>query len=125
MVVLVVLVTLLRFFCRDKDFHVDIDSGGFRVVLGLVGFTCIRFFMVRSFFSFYFFFESSLIPTLFLILGWGYQPERLQAGFFIILYTVRASIPLFIRLCWIVVGVGRDNIIEVMQSGGRSVSSLI
>lgn len=31
-------------------------------------------------FIFYLFFESRLIPTLFLILGWGYQPERLQAG---------------------------------------------
>jgi NADH-ubiquinone oxidoreductase chain 4 len=30
-------------------------------------------------FSFYLFFESSFIPTVFLIWGWGYQPERLQA----------------------------------------------
>lgn len=47
---------------------------------------------------FYFFFEASLIPTLFLILGWGYQPERLQAGVYIIIYTVSASMPLFLVL---------------------------
>lgn len=29
---------------------------------------------------FYLFFERRLVPTLFLILGWGYQPERLQAN---------------------------------------------
>uniref|UniRef100_A0A336MVL7 NADH-ubiquinone oxidoreductase chain 5 n=1 Tax=Culicoides sonorensis TaxID=179676 RepID=A0A336MVL7_CULSO len=38
----------------------------------------------------------SLIPTFFLILGWGYQPERLQAGFYLLFYTLFASLPLFI-----------------------------
>nr|YP_009740519.1 NADH dehydrogenase subunit 4 [Apalacris nigrogeniculata]QID03455.1 NADH dehydrogenase subunit 4 [Apalacris nigrogeniculata] len=47
-------------------------------------------------FSFYIFFESSLIPTLFLILGWGYQPERLQAGIYLIFYTLLASLPLML-----------------------------
>ena len=46
--------------------------------------------------SFYFMFEASLIPTLLLILGWGYQPERLQAGMYIIIYTVAASLPLLL-----------------------------
>ena len=45
---------------------------------------------------FYVCFEARLIPTLLLIVGWGYQPERLQAGVYIILYTVGASLPLFI-----------------------------
>nr|YP_009740649.1 NADH dehydrogenase subunit 4 [Heteropternis respondens]QID03611.1 NADH dehydrogenase subunit 4 [Heteropternis respondens] len=49
-------------------------------------------------FSFYIFFESSLIPTLFLILGWGYQPERLQAGIYLIFYTLVASLPLLLVL---------------------------
>ena len=48
--------------------------------------------------SFYFCFEASLIPTLLLILGWGYQPERLQAGFYLIIYTVLASLPLLISI---------------------------
>lgn len=47
-------------------------------------------------FSFYLFFEGRLVPTLFLILGWGYQPERLQAGIYLILYTLFASLPLLI-----------------------------
>jgi NADH-ubiquinone oxidoreductase chain 4 len=42
--------------------------------------------------SFYIFFESRLIPTLFLILGWGYQPERVQAGIHLLFYTLLASL---------------------------------
>uniref|UniRef100_A0AAU7BA08 NADH-ubiquinone oxidoreductase chain 4 n=1 Tax=Novoplectron serratum TaxID=3073467 RepID=A0AAU7BA08_9ORTH len=49
-------------------------------------------------FSFYMFFESSLIPTLLLILGWGYQPERLQAGMYLLFYTLFASLPLLIGI---------------------------
>nr|YP_010145952.1 NADH dehydrogenase subunit 4 [Gryllus lineaticeps]QQO79786.1 NADH dehydrogenase subunit 4 [Gryllus lineaticeps] len=48
--------------------------------------------------SFYIFFEGSLIPTLFLILGWGYQPERVQAGIYLLFYTLLASLPLLISL---------------------------
>lgn len=52
-------------------------------------------------FLFYLFFERSLIPTLFLILGWGYQPERLQAGLYLLFYTLFASLPLLIGLFFI------------------------
>nr|YP_009740844.1 NADH dehydrogenase subunit 4 [Atractomorpha psittacina]QID03858.1 NADH dehydrogenase subunit 4 [Atractomorpha psittacina] len=55
-------------------------------------------FSVMSLFMFYVFFESSLLPTLLLILGWGYQPERLQAGIYLIFYTVVCSLPLFLVL---------------------------
>nr|QEE94419.1 NADH dehydrogenase subunit 4 [Toxorhynchites sp. CL-2019] len=54
-----------------------------------------------SMFMFYLFFESSLIPTLFLILGWGYQPERLQAGIYLLFYTLLASLPLLIGIFYI------------------------
>nr|WNO18559.1 NADH dehydrogenase subunit 4 [Pectinodonta sp.] len=47
---------------------------------------------------FYIFFEVSLIPTLFLILGWGNQPERLQAGMYMIIYTITASLPLLMLI---------------------------
>lgn len=48
--------------------------------------------------SFYIFFEGRLIPTLLLILGWGYQPERVQAGVYLLFYTLMASLPLLISL---------------------------
>ena len=49
-----------------------------------------------SLLSFYVFFESRLIPTLFLILGWGYQPERVQASIYLLFYTLLASLPLLV-----------------------------
>lgn len=52
-------------------------------------------------FLFYVFFERSLIPTLLLILGWGYQPERLQAGLYLLFYTLLASLPLLISIFYI------------------------
>nr|AFI54742.1 NADH dehydrogenase subunit 4 [Lamprocoris sp. HL-2012] len=47
---------------------------------------------------FYISFESSLIPTFFLILGWGYQPERLLAGYYLLFYTLFASLPLLLGI---------------------------
>nr|YP_010946318.1 NADH dehydrogenase subunit 4 [Allacta bruna]WGO57036.1 NADH dehydrogenase subunit 4 [Allacta bruna] len=52
-------------------------------------------------FSYYIFFESSLIPTLFLILGWGYQPERLQAGIYLMFYTLLASLPMIVSIMYL------------------------
>nr|URX54014.1 NADH dehydrogenase subunit 4 [Glyptotermes sp. 14 AB-2022a] len=52
-------------------------------------------------FSFYLFFESSLIPTVFLILGWGYQPERLQAGIYLLFYTLLASLPMLVGIIYV------------------------
>jgi len=51
-----------------------------------------------SLFLFYLFFEIRLIPTLFLILGWGYQPERLQAGLYLLFYTLLASLPIIMGI---------------------------
>nr|YP_009370145.1 NADH dehydrogenase subunit 4 [Orcula dolium]AIR76266.1 NADH dehydrogenase subunit 4 [Orcula dolium] len=58
-------------------------------------------FSMKNLITFYFFFEASLIPTLYLIVAWGYQPERLQAGVYMILYTVLASLPLLAFLLYI------------------------
>nr|UFZ13742.1 NADH dehydrogenase subunit 4 [Protosialis americana] len=52
-------------------------------------------------FYFYLFFESSLIPTLFLILGWGYQPERLQAGIYLLFYTLLVSMPMLLGIFYV------------------------
>nr|YP_010022571.1 NADH dehydrogenase subunit 4 [Sarcophaga depressifrons]QOP39419.1 NADH dehydrogenase subunit 4 [Sarcophaga depressifrons]QXG15695.1 NADH dehydrogenase subunit 4 [Sarcophaga depressifrons] len=58
-------------------------------------------FSSMSLFMFYLFFEGSLIPTLFLILGWGYQPERLQAGVYLLFYTLLVSLPMLVGIFYI------------------------
>nr|YP_010944258.1 NADH dehydrogenase subunit 4 [Nectoneanthes multignatha]WLW41624.1 NADH dehydrogenase subunit 4 [Nectoneanthes multignatha] len=57
-------------------------------------------FMVSDLFSFYIMFEASLIPTLFIIMKWGYQPERLQAGLYLMMYTITASLPLLMGIAF-------------------------
>jgi len=51
-------------------------------------------FTAQSFIGFYIFFECSLIPTVILILGWGYQPERLPASYYFLFYILLSSLPL-------------------------------
>lgn len=50
---------------------------------------------------FYVFFEGSLIPTLLLISGWGYQPERLKAGIYLFFYTIFGSLPLLLGILYL------------------------
>nr|AML26734.1 NADH dehydrogenase subunit 4 [Histeridae sp. BMNH 1274741] len=50
---------------------------------------------------FYIFFEMSLIPTLLLVLGWGYQPERLQAGVYLLFYTLLGSLPMMVSIFYL------------------------
>nr|QHE65849.1 NADH dehydrogenase subunit 4 [Neverita didyma] len=68
-------------------------------------------FSMTSVMHFYFFFEASLIPTLMLILGWGYQPERLQAGMYMMIYTVAASLPLLLVILWAMSETSSSNIL--------------
>nr|YP_009988049.1 NADH dehydrogenase subunit 4 [Doleschallia melana]QNL34353.1 NADH dehydrogenase subunit 4 [Doleschallia melana] len=58
-------------------------------------------FSVMNLFLFYLFFEGSLIPTLMLIIGWGYQPERIQAGMYLLFYTLFVSLPLLLGIFFI------------------------
>nr|ASR18176.1 NADH dehydrogenase subunit 4 [Tricentrus sp. EMHAU-15041605] len=46
-------------------------------------------------------FELILIPLMILILGWGYQPERLQSSIYLFFYTLFGSLPLFIFILYI------------------------
>lgn len=63
-------------------------------------------FLILSFISinliiFYIFFESRLIPTLIIIIGWGYQPERLWASYYLLFYTLFASLPILIAILYL------------------------
>jgi len=62
--------------------------------------------LVLSFISnriliFYFFFEWSLLPIFIIIIGWGYQLERLKARLYLLFYTLFASLPLLLVILYI------------------------
>nr|AFP16893.1 NADH dehydrogenase subunit 4 [Anthrenus sp. BMNH 840208] len=61
-------------------------------------FSLVLVFSSMNIFIFYLFFEVSLIPTLLLIVGWGVQPERIQAGYYLMFYTLFASLPMMIAI---------------------------
>nr|AYN50515.1 NADH dehydrogenase subunit 4 [Probosciger aterrimus goliath]QOD97978.1 NADH dehydrogenase subunit 4 [Probosciger aterrimus] len=50
---------------------------------------------------FYISFEATLIPTLILITRWGNQPERLNAGIYLLFYTLISSLPLLVAILFL------------------------
>nr|BCP51378.1 ND4 [Valvata hokkaidoensis] len=98
LVSLTILISFLMILCSTKPNYKPNLMSFFIILLNL---NLILVFSVSSMFMMYFFFEFSLIPTLILILGWGYQPERIQAGMYLILYTFMASMPLFFVLLFL------------------------
>nr|YP_010939923.1 NADH dehydrogenase subunit 4 [Raeta pulchella]WLK25946.1 NADH dehydrogenase subunit 4 [Raeta pulchella] len=102
MEVLVVVVLILSLSCSVKDLKVGSDKGGVGIdgVFMLTSLFSFFFFFFSSWMGLYFFFEASLIPTLWLILKWGYQPERLSAGLSMLLYTSGASLPMLLFIIW-------------------------
>nr|APX40650.1 NADH dehydrogenase subunit 4 [Crioceris asparagi] len=77
------------------------ESNYYKMFLFMIIFLMISLFFTfvsLNFFVFYLFFEVSLIPVLFLIIGWGYQPERLEAGLYLLFYTLLMSLPMMIAI---------------------------
>lgn len=66
-------------------------------------------FLTYNVMFFYFSFEASLIPLLMLIVGYGYQPEKLRAGIYILFYTIFGSLPLLVGLLFISIDLGNLN----------------
>lgn len=65
-----------------------------KLILGLL----VLRFTVKRLLEFYYFFEAVLLPIFLLIMGWGYQPERLTASLYILFYTLTASLPLLLAV---------------------------
>nr|UPL65761.1 NADH dehydrogenase subunit 4 [Physomerus sp.] len=79
----------------------NIYCNEFMLIILLMMFILIITFTTSNLFMFYLYFESIMIPTLFLIFGWGYQPERFMAGLYLLFYTLFASFPLLISIFYL------------------------
>lgn len=71
---------------------------GFLVLSLLLLVSLVFRFRVFNFLGFYFGFECRLLPVFLLVIGYGYQPERVRAGTYLILYTIFGSFPLFLLI---------------------------
>nr|YP_002364609.1 NADH dehydrogenase subunit 4 [Pedetontus silvestrii]ACC60223.1 NADH dehydrogenase subunit 4 [Pedetontus silvestrii] len=76
----------------------NFNSLTFIILILLLLFSLYMTFCSINMLMFYISFEASLIPTLLLIMGWGYQPERLQAGLYLLFYTLFGSLPLLLGI---------------------------
>nr|ASM82782.1 NADH dehydrogenase subunit 4 [Neopanorpa chelata] len=88
----------LMYMASESVYKTNFFSNYFSLIILILLILLYFTFSSMNFFMFYLFFESSLIPTLFLIIGWGYQPERLQAGVYLLFYTLLASLPLLVGI---------------------------
>lgn len=98
LILLSVWITALIILARYKIFNTKNIPKLFTSVCTILLLTLIISFSASSMAIFYIAFEASLIPTIILIILWGYQPERLQARLYLIIYTITASLPLLIMI---------------------------
>lgn len=96
LIILSVWITALIIIARYKIFNNKNIPKIFSITCLTLLITLIISFSSSSIIIFYIAFEASLIPTIILIILWGYQPERIQASLYLIIYTITASLPLLI-----------------------------
>jgi len=103
-------ICVLIIIAREGIYRVNNYRGFFLFVVLFLLIILYLTFSTSNLFLFYLFFESRIIPTLFLILGWGYQPERLQAGIYLLFYTLLASLPLLVGIFYLKNNVNSINL---------------
>lgn len=111
LILLSLLITSIILIARNKILHLATHSYLFVLACEILLLILILAFSASSLILFYIWFEASLIPTLYIILYWGYQPERLQAGMYLMLYTITASLPIFVIFIAVWNSCGSRNII--------------
>jgi len=111
LLILSVLIARLIIVARSKIYVENISPHIFSVVNSVLLIILMLCFSAKSIMIFYIWFEASLIPTTIIIIIWGYQPERIQASIYLMIYTVTASLPILVILC-----------ILISASGHRSIS---
>nr|YP_009131510.1 NADH dehydrogenase subunit 4 [Tevnia jerichonana]AIL54896.1 NADH dehydrogenase subunit 4 [Tevnia jerichonana] len=98
LVMLTLWITSLMVMASYKIKHLNNLPQNFIKMCLLLSIFLILSFSSSNLILFYIFFESSLIPILILILTWGYQPERLQASMYLMMYTLTASLPMLVMI---------------------------
>nr|AOY39417.1 NADH dehydrogenase subunit 4 [Hydnocerini sp. BMNH-844241] len=98
MILLSFWVCMLMILASSKIYKKNINKNYFLMVNLILMIVLFMVFSSMNLFIFYLFFEFSLIPVLLMIMGWGYQPERIQAGVYLMFYTLFASLPMMISI---------------------------
>nr|YP_010709546.1 NADH dehydrogenase subunit 4 [Rhagonycha nigroimpressa]WCS40142.1 NADH dehydrogenase subunit 4 [Rhagonycha nigroimpressa] len=91
----------LMILASEKIITTNFYSNMFILMLMILMISLYMVFSSMNLLIFYIFFEISVIPTLILILGWGYQPERIQAGIYMFFYMLLTSLPMMISIFYL------------------------
>jgi len=102
LVILRLWIRILMILSRFKVFLDNNYGNLFSLLIYVLRLVLTVTFLVGDYLMFYLFFEISIVPTLLIIIGWGYQPERLQAGVYFIFYTLTASLPLLVVILFFI-----------------------
>nr|BCJ04129.1 NADH dehydrogenase subunit 4 [Amynthas yunoshimensis]BDQ44327.1 NADH dehydrogenase subunit 4 [Amynthas yunoshimensis] len=96
--ILTIWVTAMMIMASTKIFTSNAHPKLFMMNILVLTLILLLCFNASNMFMFYIWFEASLVPTMALIMLWGYQPERLQASMYLMIYTVTASLPILVTL---------------------------
>nr|YP_863644.1 NADH dehydrogenase subunit 4 [Nymphon gracile]ABF93276.1 NADH dehydrogenase subunit 4 [Nymphon gracile] len=106
MILMMMISSKKEYSCEDWMFMV--------LILFLLLFT-IFCFMTSSLLFFFIFFEGSIIPMIFLIMGWGKSPERNSSMLYFLFYTLFGSLPLIITFLFMESFFGSFDFIYLMN----------
>lgn len=91
------LMVIIRFYIKHSKNYFEVFTS---LRLAILFFLIVRF-STSNLLIFYIIFERTLIPIFLIVMGWGYQPERVRASFYLLFYTLTASLPLLIGILYI------------------------
>nr|QXJ79784.1 NADH dehydrogenase subunit 4 [Suinzona cyrtonoides] len=109
----------LMILASSKLFNLSNYFNLFNLIIVILMFSLYMTFSSLNLFIFYLFFEISLIPTLMLIIGWGYQPERIEAGMYLLFYTLLMSLPMMIMIFYLNMKFNNLSFFSFNQFGGN------
>ena len=99
-IILIILVIII--FSSISAFYELKSKGAMSLNIFLISNLILTIILTRIFNLFYFFifFEVAILPIFLIIVGWGYQPEKIQAAIVIFFYTLIGSVPLNIFIIY-------------------------
>jgi NADH-ubiquinone oxidoreductase chain 4 len=78
-------------------------------------FLVIMFVITENIFSLFILFEMSIIPIFIIILGWGYQPEKIKAAYSLFFFTAVSASPIVGVLTYFLSGGTRAFLPELIR----------
>nr|YP_010261486.1 NADH dehydrogenase subunit 4 [Haltichella nipponensis]UIB40568.1 NADH dehydrogenase subunit 4 [Haltichella nipponensis] len=97
MIFMLIIIISIMYLSNDLNYEIYMLS----FLLLMMFISLLLMFSTMNYFVFYIFFEISMIPTFMLIMGWGYQYERINASMYMFFYTMLFSMPMLLFIYYL------------------------